>query len=382
MHYCGIDIAKRRHEACVLDRDGDQVFGRSIRNNQSDAELFMRQLSEKLCVVPDYIQFVMEATDVQFLVDAGYDVRVIKPIQSDVLRGLYIRETKTDVRDCLILADMLRLNRASNSRKLDNELVRLQTSERFRFELVSQIGALKQRIIGILNRVFPKYETLFSDIFIRTSRAWLSRFATPEELAAVLDSAFRGRFATAKARQIQDLARNSFAITMGIDNLAMQLKMLLAQIDFIEGQVKAIDQAIDVPIAEVYTASSDVEYSGTESAYRHVLETIPGADPVVVATLLGEIPNIKEFRTARQFVAFIGLDTSVQDSGEFHGTRMHMSKRGCAYLRRALWYCAQAAKRCDNRFSEFCERKLAESKHTKVATVDLMRKLAVTVFHF
>jgi len=108
---------------------------------------------------------------------------------------------------------------------------------------------------------------------------------------------------------------------------------------------------------------------------------IDRAGPVVVATLLGEIPDIQRFSTAKQFVAFIGLDASAQYSGQFRRTRMHISKRGCAYLRRALWYCAQAAKRCDNRFSEFYERKLVEGKNPKVATVTLMRKLAVTTFH-
>jgi len=140
-------------------------------------------------------------------------------------------------------------------------------------------------------------------------------------------------------------------------------------------------QAIDVSIAEVYTASGRVGSPGTESAYRHVLETLLGAGPVVAATLLGEIPDIQKFGTAKQFVAFIGLDASVQDPGQFQGTRMHISERGCAYLRRALWYCALAAMPCDRQLSGFYARKLAESKHSKVAIVALMRNLDVTIFH-
>ncbi|HAI86078.1 MAG TPA: hypothetical protein DCL63_03700, partial [Firmicutes bacterium] len=62
MYYCGIDIDKRKHEACVLDQDGNQAFRRSVRNNRSDAESFIGQLSETLHVGPDGVQFIMEAT--------------------------------------------------------------------------------------------------------------------------------------------------------------------------------------------------------------------------------------------------------------------------------------------------------------------------------
>jgi len=45
MHYWGIDIAKRKHKARVLNKDGNQAFGRSIRNKRSDAKPFGHVLS-------------------------------------------------------------------------------------------------------------------------------------------------------------------------------------------------------------------------------------------------------------------------------------------------------------------------------------------------
>ncbi|BCV24877.1 transposase [Gelria sp. Kuro-4] len=96
---------------------------------------------------------------------------------------------------------------------------------------------------------------------------------------------------------------------------------------------------------------------------------------------MGEIPDISAFTNPRPFVAFAGLDASVRESGEFQGTRMHVSKRGSPYLRRALWYCAQATKRFDPNFYAFYQRKLQEGKHLKVATVALMRKLMVTIYY-
>lgn len=395
--YCGIDIAKREHEACVVSETGKQVFQQRLKNGRVEAERFVTQMLQKLQTTPDQVAIVMEATGhywlnlYGFLTGRGFRVRVLNPIQSDAARNLYIRKTKTDAKDAFILADLLRMDRVSESRQPSDSLLRLQTLERFRFELVTQIGGLKQRVIGVLDRVFPEYEKLFSDVFIRSSRELLQSFPTPEELASadlaevaiVLNKASRGRLGHAKAEEAQRLARNTFGITMGIDSLALELKLLLAQIEFLEGQVETLDQAIDDAITEVCqaTASDQVETETEPRPYRHVVETAPGVGSVVLGTLLGEIPDIRCFGSPKQFVAFMGLDASVRESGEFQGTRMHISKRGSPYLRRAIWYAAQSAKRHDDRFAEYYDRKLREGKHPKVATVAVMRKLAVVIYH-
>jgi transposase len=397
MFYCGIDVAKREHEACVVNEAGKQVFQQRFKNGRVEGDRFITQMLQKLQTTPDQVAVVMEATGhywlnlYGFLVGHGFQVRVLNPIQSDAARNLYIRKTKTDAKDSFILADLLRMDWVNASRQPSDSLLRLQTLERFRFELVTQIGGLKQRVIGVLDRVFPEYEKLFSDVFIRSSRELLQSFPTPEELAAadlsevarVLTQASRGRLGLAKAEEAQQLARNTFGITMGVNSFALELKLLLAQIEFLEGQIETLDQAIDDAITEVcQRAKSDQEEAEDKpQPYRHVLETVPGVGSVVLGTLLGEIPDIHSFGNPKQFVAFIGLDASVSESGEFQGTRMHISKRGSPYLRRAMWYAAQSAKRHDERFGDYYNRKLQDGKHPKVATVAVMRKLAVVIYH-
>ncbi|KUK40491.1 MAG: Transposase IS116/IS110/IS902 family protein [Clostridia bacterium 62_21] len=398
MYYCGIDVAKREHEACVLNDRGQEVFHQRFKNRRLDADRFVRQLQEKLGAKPEEVTVVMEATGhywlnlYGFLTQRGFQVRVLNPIQSDAARNLYLRKTKTDARDAFILADLLRMDRASDSRQPNDGLLRLQALERFRYELVTRIGSLKQRVLGILDRIFPEYETLFSEPFVRSSRELLMNYPTPEELAAadlselaaLLSKASRGRLGEEKALEVQHLARNSFGITLGLDSFALELKLLLAQIEFLEGQVETVEAAIDQALTEVCAQDKTEEketQTTAEKSPRHVLETVPGVGPVVLATLLGEVPDISTFINPRRFVAFAGIDASVKESGEFQGTRMHISKRGSPYLRRALWYCAQAAKRCDERFNAYYQRKLQEGKHPKVATVALMRKLAVVIYY-
>lgn len=115
----------------------------------------------------------------------GFSVVIVNPIQSDALRNLYIRKSKTDQNDGFILADLLRLDRATSTQLTSKTVLKLQTLSRTRFELKRYIGGLKNKILGILDRTFPEYPECFSKVFIKTSRELLKGFPSPEELAEV-----------------------------------------------------------------------------------------------------------------------------------------------------------------------------------------------------
>jgi hypothetical protein len=93
--------------------------------------------------------------------------------------------------------------------------------------------------LTILDRVFPEYESLFSDVFIKRSRAQLQRTATAAEFAeadlaeltAVLQRTSRGRLGQVKAKAVQAAARDSLGLA--------KLGALLDQIAFLERQVAA-----------------------------------------------------------------------------------------------------------------------------------------------
>jgi len=76
------------------------------------------QALERLGLKPDDVKFCLEATGHYwlpiycYLTNQGFELHVINPIQSDALRNLYVRKTKTDQKDALLLADLLRLGRA------------------------------------------------------------------------------------------------------------------------------------------------------------------------------------------------------------------------------------------------------------------------------
>ncbi len=135
MLYGGIDVAKHPHTVCIVYEQGEVILRMPIPNNHRGLEKFLTAL-EGLRGEPTSVELCLEATGHYWLAlyyhltEAGYRVRVINPIQSDALRNLYVRKTKTDGKDALLLADLLRLGRAPETELASEEVLKLQTLSR------------------------------------------------------------------------------------------------------------------------------------------------------------------------------------------------------------------------------------------------------------
>ena len=236
-------------------------------------------------------------------------------------------------------------------------VVGLRHLSRLRSEMVDQIADQKRRVlpkghrdcVGVLDQVFPEFETLFGDMFGTTAAALLQAHPTPEQiaeldldqLASLLHKHSRGRFGRAKAEQIQEAARTSFGVTLALDALTVQLQILLAQIRFLREQVTDLEERIAAYLEQVP---------------QH-LTSIPGIGSVLAAAILGEIGDIRRFKNGSALVAYVGIDPIVFQTGEFRARSTRMSKRGSHYLRRAIWQAAQVAARDDPALKPFYEEK-------------------------
>ena len=136
MFIVGIDIAKRSHEAIIIAEDGQVVRKAfSFRNNCTGYNLLLEQV-RRLTLVKSQIVFAMESTAHYWLalyarlLKDGYTVLVLNPIQSHSLRELYIRKTKTDARDSLIIADLVRFGRCKASNVPQDKILALRGSRR------------------------------------------------------------------------------------------------------------------------------------------------------------------------------------------------------------------------------------------------------------
>lgn len=112
-------------------------------------------------------------------------------------------------------------------------------------------------------------------------------------------------------------------------------------------------------------------------AYREkgqLLRAVPGVGPVLVTTLLVEMPELGQL-TDKQIAALAGVAPLNRDSGRYKGKRFCWGGR--ARVRRVLYMAALSASRYNPVIRSFYQRLIAAGKLHKVALTACMRKLLV-----
>lgn len=379
MFIVGIDIAKNSHQATVIDSNGSTIIKPFNFANSSTG--FNSFISKLFVIDPDIsnFEFGMEATGHYWLnlycklVDLNAIVHVINPVQSDALRGLYIRQTKNDSKDSFIIAELIRFGRYSETSLSDNNLLALRELTRQRFYLIDCISDTKRKVISFIDKVFPEYQDIFTDMFGATSLELLSTYTSPDVIASLdidtfssfLKKVSKGRFGLSKATEIQNIAKNSFGSFLFADSSSFAIKQLLEQISLLESQVKELENYIAEKL----------------SSFNTTLTTITGVGTTLAAVFVSEIGDINRFESPEKLAAFAGIDPSVKQSGEFNGTKCHMSKRGSPYLRRALYLAAVACNLHNPAMRAIYDKKRAQGKPHAVALSVVERKLVNIIFN-
>jgi len=160
------------------------------------------------------------------------------------------------------------------------------------------------------------------------------------------------------------ISKNSFGITIGTAAFTIQLRQLLEMIELLERQLIELETEIEQYLGKLDTP----------------ITTCPGVGNVLGAVILSEIGDISRFRESKKLVAFVGIDPSVRQSGEFVGTQNKMSERGSPHLRRAIWLAATVAAFHDPVLSAFYQKKRTEGKHHYTAIGAAARKLTFIIY--
>lgn len=98
------------------------------------------------------------------------------------------------------------------------------------------------------------------------------------------------------------------------------------------------------------------------------------------AQIVAEIGDIARFPNAKALVRYAGLDSSVNQSGQFDSGGGPITKHGSPYLGRAVWLAASRAWQYDERLGDFYRKKRSEGKPHRVAVTAVARKLCHVIF--
>lgn len=178
-------------------------------------------------------------------------------------------------------------------------------------------------------------------------------------------------------RELQELVRRLDALiqmhTQEINRLAVAHEAVRGSI---EQMLAALDGHIETIKREI---AKHIDHHPDLKAQRDLLDSVPGIGPATSAWIIAEL-SAKRFTSARAAAAFVGLTPAHRLSGSSVQGKPRLSKRGNAQLRKALYWPAITALRCNPLVQALGERLRARGKHKMTIIAAAMRKLIHIAF--
>lgn len=317
MRQVALDVHQGFCEVAIR-QDGKTRSAGRVATARGELELF----AGSLCPTDEV---VMEATGPAMEIARIIEPHVARVVVANAqdVRAISHARVKSDRFDARTLADLLAAGMLAPVWAPDTQTQGLRRRVARRAALVRQRTRAKNEIHATLARCLLGRSPV-SDLFGMQGRAWLSEQQLGEEEAETVAGCLR-------------------------------------QIDFLDGEVTAIDQKLAQWAA------------GSKDARR--LMSIPGVGAGVAVTLMAAIGDVSRFSSPRQLVAYLGLDPKVRQSGDEPARHGRISKRGNAQARSVLVEAAWIAMRQPGPLHAFAER-IRARKGSQVAAVAVARKLA------
>ena len=176
----------------------------------------------------------------------------------------------------------------------------------------------------------------------------------------------------------------------------MSLKLLIKTKRSFLNQLHALDQleetnkvslrACKTVLKSIEKQIKELEGHMQQQAEEHcrdlfdLLQTIPGISKKSALELIIVSGAFKNFTSAKQFSAFIGICPCINESGTSIRGYRGISRIGDKNIRATLYMCSLAAKVYNKACRELYERMVAAGKAKKVALVAVINKLLKQVF--
>lgn len=336
----GIDIAKRVQWAQFTDYRGLEVSKHLKFNNDLTGFKSIVQKIEEIKRNKDFRAVIvgMEPTGHYwkplgaFLENSGIKVVLVNPAHTKKSKELDDNsQTKNDRKDALTIAKLVKDGRYLEMYLPKEEYSELRALTLTRIEVSKTQNSTKNRIRALMDEYFPEFETVFKT-FIEGKAALhlLKNCPFPQnvlklkelEIQELLKEVVKKTVGIKKIKELQNVAKTSVGITLGIEGAKLRLKVLL---DNYEQNVKHLE-----------LIENEMEKQLQQTGYLEVLTSIPGVGIVSASSFLGEIGNPKRFSNPQQIVRLAGYNL-VENSSGLHKSKTSISKRGRKNLRSILY---------------------------------------------
>ena len=369
--YIGIDIAKYKHDFCIISSTGEVIVqNNSFENNKKGFQLFFSYL--KPYNKAD-VQILFESTahysmNLELeLIDQGYSfMKMNGLIIKQFFKAQTLRKTKTDKADAFALTHYLMANTYKpNSNRLYH-IYSLKSLCRTRDRLVKERSKFKVYITNELDKSFPEIKKFFDNKISITLLYILEKYKNKNKIALMKDydsirKVSAANFSFTRFLLLKQLAKESIGHPTEtsdflIESYVKSINCLSEQIDSIEKQIIEAVRKLDT----------------------HIL-SIPGIAEISAGSIIAEFGDIKNFESPEKMLAFAGLEPSIRQSGTL-STEGHMVKHGSGYLRNTIMRVVNSIVMHDQVFNDYYNKKRDEGKHHLVAQSHVAKKLIRIIY--
>jgi transposase len=327
MRVAGIDTHKATLAACLVDEVGLVVAEATLPNDPAGFVALLAWLRD----LGGAERIGLEgsagygAAAARFLLAAGEAALEVPPQLSHRERLRTRRAGKSDPGDALAIARVTLREADLPPVRLPDASREIQLLVEAREDLVAEATRVRNRLHADLVVLVPGYG------------------AAAANLVAAVHRKTAGRLLRRLAGIQAELARDR-----------------LVRLERLAGEARALERRIEGLVAD------------------HPLRSLPGAGALVTAKLIGEVGDIRRFRSADAFAMLAGVAPIPASSGQTQ--RMRLNRGGNRQLNRALYSIAFAQIRTYPPATAFVTRKRAEGKSWREAIRALKRHLARIVF--
>ena len=374
----GIDISKNKSTVSAINDTGEIIMKpQEFKHSENELNKLIQWIKDQ----EDTVFVVMESTGhyhypvLKKLYEEGIYVSVVNAYLMKKYGDIEIRKAKTDKKDAIRIAKYAIEKRFSLKKyegedekyndlkflsRQYNQIVSIRVKAKIQFnnlldEIMPGINKILTRTTGnsskILYDFVEKYEH-FDNIKRKGEQKFIKEYSAWSKKKGYRNGAV-------KALKIYELAQNSITTRSANNSTYIALKNCIKILRETEESSNSI-----------LTQMQTIAYTLPE--YKIVRE-LKGVGDKLAPRLIAEIGDVRKFTSAKA-----GNDAPPNQSGQFEGTKRHISKRGSSSLRKVGYEIMMALKVTkpteDNAVYEFMIKKESEGKAKNVAKMAALNK--------
>ena len=383
----GIDPAKDRHRAAVVDAHGNQIGSSfSFQTNHTGYHHKLWQGVAKVIeeTSPETIVFAVETacnlweTIAFYLHSHGYTVVLVSPLSTRHSRPVMSLEfSRTDPKDAYLIATIAQRGAFQLYESFTPESNAMHSLGITYDKLRKALAQNRARVRALLDRFFPEFPKIMTPS-TNSAVYLLKKYLYPDEFLAmdidseekVIEKISRKQYGRKTLEMLQEAAKTTVGVKRQADERIADRIALESYLAMIETAEEHMEQVLNELISR---AKKRPEFER--------LTSLSGVGNQLAALFLAEVRELSRYTHYKHIEKLAGYNLRLHDSGRFSGVR-HISSLGNHRLRWILFKMTEeSSKRVPEIRLKYLRRQIKRRGHTKnvVAVVSKLLQLIMAM---